>query len=119
MILARVRRCGGRSSRHATCESARSHPLPPDQCQTDHHGDGHRCPCTCCRGVSAGNVRTNPGAGMSETRLIDEPTIPTMGHKIAAEALGTFVLVFGGCGAAVLAANGRPPGAPVCRLGVG
>src|SRR5699024_8872604 len=95
------------------------HPLPPDQCQTDHHGDGHRCPCTCCRGVSAGNVRTNPGAGMSETRLIDEPTIPTMGHKIAAEALGTFVLVFGGCGAAVLAANVPTPEEPVYILGIG
>lgn len=56
---------------------------------------------------------------MSETRLIDEPTIPTMGHKIAAEALGTFVLVFGGCGAAVLAANVPTSEEPVYNLGIG
>ncbi|WP_029138570.1 aquaporin Z [Nakamurella lactea] len=30
---------------------------------------------------------------------------PTTAQRLAAEALGTFVLVFGGCGAAVLAAN--------------
>ncbi len=31
--------------------------------------------------------------------------MPTLAQKLAAEALGTFWLVFGGCGAAVLAAG--------------
>ncbi|CAM5742843.1 aquaporin Z [Mycolicibacterium aubagnense] len=30
---------------------------------------------------------------------------PTMTHRLAAEAIGTFWLVLGGCGAAVFAAN--------------
>ncbi|PKH40958.1 aquaporin Z [Nocardioides alpinus] len=33
------------------------------------------------------------------------PTIPTVAQKLAAEFLGTFVLVLGGCGSAVLAAE--------------
>lgn len=32
-------------------------------------------------------------------------TTPTMAHRLAAEFIGTFWLVFGGCGAAVFAAN--------------
>ena len=43
-----------------------------------------------------------------------------LGRKLAAEAAGTFVLVFGGCGSAVLAANflGGTPEAPY-NLGIG
>ncbi|MGV0992262.1 MAG: aquaporin Z [Mycobacterium sp.] len=32
-------------------------------------------------------------------------TTPTVAHRLAAEFIGTFLLIFGGCGAAVLAAN--------------
>ncbi len=32
-------------------------------------------------------------------------TAPTMAHRLAAEFIGTFLLVLGGCGAAVFAAN--------------
>ncbi len=42
---------------------------------------------------------------------------PTTAHKLAAEFLGTFVLVLGGCGAAVLAANF--PTAESNSLGIG
>ncbi|MFV0461558.1 MAG: aquaporin Z [Actinomycetales bacterium] len=42
---------------------------------------------------------------------------PTLGHKLAAEFLGTFVLVLGGCGSAVLAANF--PDADNNSLGIG
>jgi aquaporin Z len=45
--------------------------------------------------------------------------VPTMRQRLGAEFVGTFVLVFGGCGSAVLAANfpgGDDPGNP---LGIG
>ena len=42
---------------------------------------------------------------------------PTTANKLAAEFLGTFVLVLGGCGAAVLAANF--PDADTNTLGIG
>ena len=44
-------------------------------------------------------------------------TIPSTTKKLSAEFLGTFVLVFGGCGTAVLATSGTP-GAGVGWLGV-
>ena len=43
--------------------------------------------------------------------------IPSTGKKLTAEFLGTFVLVFGGCGTAVLATSGEP-GVGVGWLGV-
>ena len=52
------------------------------------------------------------------TRSLTPPPAPKDGIwiKLAAEALGTFVLVFGGCGAAVLASNFTKDGT---QLGIG
>lgn len=43
---------------------------------------------------------------------------PTMGHKLAAEFLGTFVLVLGGCGSAVLAAHVLNKDNPNINMGI-
>jgi aquaporin Z len=45
-------------------------------------------------------------------------TTPVLARRLSAEFLGTFVLVFGGCGAAVLAAN-FPAGDPGNPSGIG
>lgn len=45
--------------------------------------------------------------------------VMSLTRKLSAEFIGTFVLVFGGCGSAVLAANfGVPVGASVVNLGI-
>lgn len=46
-------------------------------------------------------------------------TTPTLSHKLAAEFLGTFVLVLGGCGSAVLAAHFLHPDNPNVNMGIG
>jgi aquaporin Z len=43
----------------------------------------------------------------------------SLGARATAEFIGTFWLVFGGCGSAVLAAAFRTPGEPVLFLGIG
>lgn len=56
---------------------------------------------------------------MSDATATAELTTPTLVHKLAAETLGTFVLVLGGCGSAVLAAKVATTSEPIFNMGIG